>query len=94
MPHNIGRIHPLLTQKAQSAFAQSAFFVIWCLDYHGSLLVGLPAHHIHLLQLIQDVPAGAGLQLNPQLSDTAPIVHTLVATSVADHRLLEKVTVI
>ena len=80
MLHNIRRIHPLLSQKASQVLVHA--LIIWCLDFHKSLLVGLPALDIHPRQHIQDVPAGLVFN-QPQFSNTAQIVRTLVRTSLA-----------
>ena len=80
MLHNIRRIHPLLSQKASQVLVHA--LIIWCLDFHKSLLVGLPALDIHPRQHIQDVPAGLVFN-QPQFSNMAPLVRTLVRTSLA-----------
>jgi len=55
MLYNIGRIRPLLTQKAAQVLVQA--LVISRLDYCNSLLAGLPANAIRPLQLIQNAAA-------------------------------------
>ena len=55
MLQNIRRIRPLLTQKAAQVLVQA--LVIKHLDYCNSLLAGLPAGALQLLQLIQNAAA-------------------------------------
>ena len=62
MLHNIRRIRPLLTQKADQVLVQA--LVISRLDYCNSLLAGLRASAIRPLQLIQNAAAWLVFSLN------------------------------
>ena len=82
MLYNIHRVQPYLTQEAAQVLIQA--LVLSRLDYCNSLLTGLPACTIKLLQLIQNAAAPLVVNL-PKFSHVPPLLRTLYWIPVDAH---------
>ena len=92
MLYNIGRIRPLLTQKAAQVLLQA--LVISHLGDCNSLLAGLPVSTIQPLQLIQNAAARLVFNLNllTLLCSSAPFTgYQWLPASVSKHEYLRTV---